>query len=289
MKNNFVDKTASLIPEARAVILDKATEHPFSGAYNETVAKGSYLCRRCGLALFRAEHQFHSGCGWPSFDQELVQAVVQAPDEDGQRTEILCQRCAAHLGHVFKGEYMTSRNIRHCVNALALDFVPDDEVLDTQEVIVAGGCFWGVEYWLKQVPGVLKVESGYIGGQVDYPGYEDVCRGDSGHYEAVRVVFDGQKTDDYQVLKRFFEIHDPTQRSGQGPDVGAQYRSAVFYYDNAQRVVAEQLIHRLQAKGFDVVTALLPVQTFWPAEDEHQDYYTKHQKAPYCHVPVERF
>ncbi|STX40371.1 bifunctional methionine sulfoxide reductase B/A protein [Legionella donaldsonii] len=288
--SNYLDKTASLTPAAKRIICDKATEYPNTGEYTDHLVKsGTYLCRRCGLALFRARSQFHSGCGWPSFDDDVVQAVKQIPDKDGQRTEILCARCDGHLGHVFTGEYFTHKNLRHCVNSASLDFVADDQVLDTEEAIVAGGCFWGVDHFLRLVPGVLNVEVGYSGGSVMNPSYEQVCRGDTGHYEVARVVYDVAKTDYYTVLKRFFEIHDPTQRTGQGPDIGPQYKSAVFYYNEEQREDAQVLIKLLQERGYNVVTRLLEVQAFWPAEGYHQDYYAKHSKAPYCHRPEPRF
>ncbi|WP_428414073.1 peptide-methionine (R)-S-oxide reductase, partial [Legionella sp.] len=188
--SDYLDKTAGLTPLAKRVICDKATEYPHTGAYNQVVTQGTYLCRRCGLALFRGSSQFSSGCGWPGFDANIVQAVKQVPDSDGQRMEILCERCNAHLGHVFTGEYFTQNNLRHCVNAASIDFVADSMVLDTEEAIVAGGCFWGVEHFLKLIPGVLKVESGYTGGVTLDPGYEQICQGNTGHYEAVRVVYD---------------------------------------------------------------------------------------------------
>lgn len=287
--SRFIDKTAGLMPAARRVICDKATEYPHTGAYNTVVTQGSYLCRRCGLALFRGDSQFSSGCGWPSFDASIVHTVKQRPDPDGRRLEIVCQRCDAHLGHVFTGEYLTAKNCRYCVNSLALDFVADNDVLDSEEAIVAGGCFWGVDYYLRRLPGVIKVESGYTGGVVIEPTYQQICQGDTGHYEAVRVVYDIAKTDYHTVLKRFFEIHDPTQRSGQGPDLGQQYQSAVFYYNQDQCAEAEALIQQLRNKGHDVATRLLPAQPFWPAEAYHQDYYAKQGKTPYCHQPVARF
>ncbi|MDP1604944.1 MAG: bifunctional methionine sulfoxide reductase B/A protein [Legionella sp.] len=285
----YLDKTASLTPLIKRIIDDKATEYPNTGAYNTVVKSGSYLCRRCGIALFRGNSQFHSGCGWPSFDENIVQAVKQSPDSDGRRVEILCERCDAHLGHVFTGEHFTANNLRHCVNSLSLDFVTDSNVIDTEEAIVAGGCFWGVEHFLRLLPGVLKVESGYTGGNILAPAYEQVCGGNTGHYEAVRVVFDTSKTDFQAVIKRFFEIHDPTQRLGQGPDIGKQYESAIFYYNDTQLKTAESLIQLLRNRGFNVVTHLKPVQIFWPAEDYHQNYYSKHNKSPYCHRPEPRF
>ncbi|TAL60546.1 MAG: bifunctional methionine sulfoxide reductase B/A protein [Legionella sp.] len=287
--DNYLDKTASLTPLAKRIICDKATEYPHTGQYNEVVTRGTYLCRRCGLALFRGSSQFSSGCGWPSFDDDIDSTVKRELDADGQREEILCVRCDAHLGHVFLGEQLTNNNLRHCVNSASIDFVADNLVTDTEEAIVAGGCFWGVEHYLQQLPGVLKVESGYTGGYVTDPTYDQVCQGNTGHYEAVRVVYDAEKTDYYKVLKRFFEIHDPTQANGQGPDLGTQYQSAVFYYNQEQLDEAEYLLNILNHRGYKVATKLLEVQTFWPAEEYHQDYYQKHAKLPYCHQPVDRF
>ena len=285
----FVDKTASLTPSSRRVICERATEYPHSGVYNAIATRGTYLCRRCGLALFRADSQFSAGCGWPSFDDEIVNAIKRIPDTDRLRTEICCNRCDGHLGHIFVGEYFTHKNRRHCVNSIAIDFVDDNDVLDTEEAIVAGGCFWGVDYYLRLIPGVLKVEVGYSGGSIFNPTYNDVCRGDSGHFEVVRVIFDPLKTNYTTVLKRFFEIHDPTQRTGQGPDLGQQYQSAVFYYNPEQRAQTEKLIHELTQNNYDVATRILPAQPFWPAEEYHQNYYIKSNHEPYCHQPVERF
>jgi len=285
----YLDKTASLTPFARHVIADKATEPPDTHTYNTVMTQGTYLCRRCGLALFRAHSQFTASCGWPSFDDVIPFAVKQVPDADGRRMEILCNRCDGHLGHVFTGEYYTEKNRRYCVNGVALDFVADETVLDTEEAIVAGGCFWGVDYFLRQIPGVLLVEVGYTGGIVHEPTYEQVCQGNTGHLEAVRVVFDRSKTDYFTVVKRFFEIHDPTQTDGQGPDIGPQYRSAVFYYNHDQQEQLLDLVNELRQNGYLSTTRLDIVTTFWPAEEYHQDYYRKHKKTPYCHHPVKRF
>lgn len=286
---DYLDKIASLTPLVKRIIVDKATEYPHTGKYNTIPSKGTYLCRRCGLALFRGKNQFNSSCGWPSFDEELTNSVKRIPDPDGQRTEILCARCAAHLGHVFQGEYFTAKNTRHCVNSASLDFVSDEHVLDTEEALVAGGCFWGVEHYLQQIPGILLVESGYTGGHTLEPTYEQICQGTTGHYETVRVLYDKNRTDYHEVLKHFFEIHDPTQQNGQGPDLGQQYQSAVFYYNDEQKLTAEKLIRQLINYGYSVVTRLLPVQAFWPAEEYHQGYYKKHNKTPYCHHRVSRF
>lgn len=282
-------KSASLSNQLLHIIQDKGTEQPFTGEYEEYDQPGTYLCRQCGLALFRAQSKFHSGCGWPSFDNEIVDAVTCKPDADGRRTEILCARCNAHLGHVFSGEGFTTKNIRHCVNSLSLDFVADTQIKDTAEAIFAAGCFWGVEYYLQKLPGVLKTEVGYTGGTKDNPTYEDVCTKTTGHVEAMRVVYDPTKISYEQLTKYFFEIHDPTQTNGQGPDLGEQYLSVVFYYNDQQKKIAEQLIAELEKKGYKIATQVLPVSVFWRAEQYHQDYYSHKNQQPYCHHYTKRF
>jgi peptide methionine sulfoxide reductase msrA/msrB len=282
-------KSDSLPESVLNVVLNKATEAPFTGEYNDFNAQGTYLCRLCGIALFRATTKFHSGCGWPSFDNHIEGTVSRVPDEDGQRIEIICTRCQCHLGHVFTGEQFTFNNTRHCVNSLSLDFVSDLQVLDTEEAILAGGCFWGVEYYFKKLPGVLKVEVGYTGGLKKEPTYREICMGETGHVEAVRIVFDVNQISYEQVVKFFFEIHDPTQQNGQGPDIGPQYLSKVFYYSNQQKQFASETLEKLLRLGYEVATKLEPVKIFWPAEEYHQDYYTKTAKVPYCHRYVRRF
>ncbi len=277
-------KSQSLSNQLLRIIRDKGTEYPFTGEYENLDEAGTYLCRQCGLALFRSKQKFHSYCGWPSFDKEIESAVKVQIDADGQRSEILCSKCNAHLGHVFKGENFTSLNTRHCVNSASLDFVANLEVKDTEEAIVAAGCFWGVEYYFKKLKGVLKAESGYIGGHKESPTYEEICEGDTGHYEAVRIVYDPSIISYEQVIKYFFEIHDPEQADGQGPDIGEQYLSAVFYYDESQKIISNSVIEQLTTKGYKVATKILPMKVFWKAEEYHQDFYQKTGKHPYCHT-----
>ncbi len=282
-------KTQSLSLPILHIIQDKGTEYPFSGEYDQTDAPGTYLCRQCGLALFRSQSKFHSGCGWPSFDEEISGAVTKQIDADGRRTEILCSRCHGHLGHVFHGEEHTAKNTRHCVNSLSLDYVADLTVTDTEEAIFAAGCFWGVEYYFKKLPGVLKTEVGYTGGHKDVPSYEEVCSSKTGHVEAIRVVYDPARINYEKIAKYFFEIHDPTQKNGQGPDLGSQYLSVIFYYDEHQKKIAQALMTELEKLDYKVATKVLPVSVFWPAETYHQDYYQKHQNTPYCHRYEKKF
>jgi peptide methionine sulfoxide reductase msrA/msrB len=280
-----------LSPEEERVLIHKGTERPFTGEFNEHRAAGTYLCRRCNAPLYRSSDKFDSGCGWPSFDDEIEGAVLRVPDADGRRIEIVCANCGGHLGHVFEGEQLTPKNTRHCVNSISMRFVPDGGnqsgtagAKATETAIFASGCFWGTEYFLGQVEGVKSVESGYIGGAKENPSYNDVCSGRTGHAEAVRVVFNPGEVS-YEALARFFfETHDPTQVNRQGPDIGTQYRSAIFYTDEGQRKTAEGLISQLKEKGYAVATELTPAGTFWIAEDYHQNYYAKTGRTPYCHV-----
>lgn len=147
----------------------------------------------------------------------------------------------------------------------------------------AAGCFWGVEYFFEKYKGVISAISGYMGGVIPNPSYEIVCSGFSGHLEVVEVTYDENIVSFEELTKLFFEIHDFTQTNGQGPDIGSQYLSAIFYVDEEQKRVSEELICILENKGFKVATKLNPLVTFYEAEDYHQDYYERHKKVPYCH------
>jgi peptide methionine sulfoxide reductase msrA/msrB len=277
-----------LTPSESRVILGKGTEAPFSGEYDRHFEPGLYTCRQCGSPLYRSDDKFDAHCGWPAFDREIPGMVRRLPDPDGVRTEIVCAACSAHLGHVFDGEGLTPPDRRHCVNSVSMRFEPQDS--DTVgRAIFAGGCFWGVEYYLRLVPGVLAVTSGYCGGSLKYPAYEEVCSGGTGHAEAVEVIYDKERTDYETLAKLFLEIHDPTHLNRQGPDIGTQYRSAIFHLDGEQKQIAEKLLVILRANGCNVVTALEPAGRFWNAEACHQDYYRRRGSLPYCHRRVRRF
>jgi len=281
-------KLNELTPEEKDVIQGKGTEKPFSGKYNDATGRGVYACRQCDAPLYRSDDKFKTDCGWPGFDDELPGAIKKIPDPDGLRTEIVCARCGGHLGHVFLGEKMTPKNIRHCVNSISMNFEPAGSG-KIGRATFAGGCFWGVEYWMKKAPGVLAVTSGYMGGHKKYPTYREVCSGDTGHAEVVEVIYDRRKVDFETLAKIFLEIHDPTQLNRQGPDVGSQYRSVIFYQDEAQKQAAEKLMKILRENGVAAVTGIEPAGRFWPAEDYHQDYYGRKNSAPYCHAYVKRF
>ena len=147
----------------------------------------------------------------------------------------------------------------------------------------AAGCFWGVEYHFEKIKGVISAISGYMGGNIPNPSYEMVCTGFSGHLEVVEVTYDENIVSFETLTKLFFEIHDFSQTNGQGPDIGSQYLSAIFYCDEEQKGISEKLIVELENKGFKVVTFLYKLVPFYKAEDYHQNYYERHQKVPYCH------
>lgn len=280
MKKKFINP--NLNDFEKFVLFEKGTEPPFSGEYENHFEKGIYVCKNCGIPLYNAFDKFHSGCGWPAFDDEIPGAVFKQVDKDGIRTEIVCAYCGAHLGHVFYGEGFTKKNVRHCVNSVSLRFIPDGQKPPIDRMFFAGGCFWGVEHLFKQLPGVVDTRVGYMGGHWPNPTYENVCTGLTGHLETVEVIFDPQMISEEELVKYFFEIHDFTQENGQGPDIGEQYKSAIFYTNDKQKEVAESVIEMLKKK-YKVATQLRKASTFWVAEDYHQDYYEKTGKAPYCH------
>lgn len=278
-----------LSPMEEKIIQQKFTERPGSGQYLDNKTQGVYLCRQCDAPLYLSSFKFSSECGWPSFDDEIPFMVRKKMDDDGRRVEILCNRCGGHLGHIFTGEGFTEKNIRHCVNSTSLSFISAELPDGLKKAYFAGGCFWGVEFFFKKLEGVLSVRSGYMGGHVVNPSYHEVCSGLTGHAEAVEVIFDPKIVSYEQAVKYFFEIHDPTQEGGQGPDLGPQYRSGIYYLTEQQKQVALSLINELKGKGYHVATQVLPASYFYSAEDYHQDYYTKSGKTPYCHMYTKRF
>ena len=165
--------------------------------------------------------------------------------------------------------------------------VPKNKNIDyenTKRAYFAGGCFWGVEHLMESKKGVKDVISGYMGGTVENPNYYGVIKGDTGHVETVEVIYDQREVSYETLAKLFFEIHDPTQKDGQGPDIGSQYLSVVFYGNEEEKKTTEKLINILESKGYDVATTLKPHSPFYAAEGYHQNYYLRTGKTPYCHV-----
>ena len=278
-----------LTPDQRRVLLHAGTEAPFCGGELSHKEPGTYVSALGGLPLFRSGDKFDSGTGWPSFMRPFDPAhIIERRDSSGGmvRVEILDARSGGHLGHVFDdGPRPTGR--RYCLNAAALLFIadgtplpPESRPVRRETAYFAGGCFWGIEDLMQRTPGVLEAISGYMGGQTRTPSYKQVCTGDTGHAETVQVEFDANRVSYHDLLLRLLGHIDPTTADRQGPDVGTQYRSAIFATSLEQRREAEAYLKALQASprfgGRTIVTTVQDAATFWPAEDYHQDYHEKH-------------
>jgi len=295
-------KLNELNPEEKRVILEKGTEAPFTGQFENNHKDGIYTCRQCNAYLYRSSDKFDSGCGWPSFDDEINGAVEKHLDADGSRTEIICNRCGAHLGHVFSGENLTQKNIRHCVNSVSMDFLETGKntIMDgtrlnfekEKTLYLGGGCFWCIEAVFKMIKGVKEVVSGYAGGQKENPKYDDVCSGETGHAEIVKVVFDPTSVSIEKILEVFFDAHDPTTLNRQGNDVGTQYRSVVFTETVEDEEIVESFIKKVKANFSEPIVTEISILAqsgngkFYSAEGYHQDYFNKNGHAPYCQIVV---
>ena len=159
---------------------------------------------------------------------------------------------------------------------------------DTELATFGGGCFWCVEAVFDELSGVESVTSGYAGGHVEEPTYEEVCSGTTGHAEVVQVAYDPDVVSYRDLLEVFFAVHDPTTEDREGPDVGSQYRSAVYYHDEEQREAVEAYVAELEERGvYDgIVTEIAPLNAFYPAEEYHQDYYQRNPNQPYCAIQI---
>lgn len=282
-------KIKSLSDQEKKIILEKGTEAPFSGEYNDFYQDGVYVCRQCEAPLYRSEDKFDADCGWPSFDKEVAGAVKRTLDSDGTRIEITCERCGAHLGHVFEGENLTAKNVRHCVNSVSMKFIAKEEKDFKEKAYFGGGCFWCLEASFLRLNGVIAVSSGYAGGQKDNPNYEEVSSGQTGHAEVVEVIFDSSLISYEILLSVFFAIHDPTTINRQGNDVGNQYRSIILYQNDNQKDIAKKFIMDIEGEKYfnkPVVTEIKVLDKFYPAEDYHKDYFQKHPEVSYCQVVI---
>ncbi len=303
LKPDRIEELAKgLNDEERKVILRKGTEAPFCGNLLDNKKEGTYHCRLCALPLFTSDTKFNSGTGWPSFFKPVDGAHIREIRDTSHgmiRTEITCGRCDGHLGHVFNDAPQTPTGLRYCLNSVSMTFSEKGTQppaggapIATKTAYFAGGCFWGVEDRFQRTPGVVNVVSGYMGGRTKNPTYRQVCYEDTGHAETVMVVYDPSTVAYRDLLEKFFKYHDPTQLNRQGPDVGTQYRSAIFTADEDQAKEAAAFITEAQQrprfKDRRIVTQVLPAAqagVFYPAEAYHQDYHEKN--GGHCAMPEE--
>ena len=269
------DYFSDLTQEEKQILKNKGTEAPFSGEYNDFFEAGIFICRACKTPLYESNTKFNSGCGWPSFDDEIENAIVRYEDLSGgrARTEICCAKCDGHLGHVFIGEQITEKNTRHCVNSLSLQF---KAYTNLEKATFGAGCFWQVEKIFKATTGVYLSSVGYMGGNTENPTYEEVCKGQTNHAEVVHIHFNADIISYDEVLEIFWNNHNPTTKNRQGLDVGTQYRSVVFFHSEEQmKIVESSLKHQSKNWKNPIVTQIISAEKFYRAEEYHQNYLNK--------------
>ncbi|MBE8162986.1 MAG: bifunctional methionine sulfoxide reductase B/A protein [Bdellovibrionaceae bacterium] len=303
----------NLSPEEYEITQNKGTEAAFANKYWDNKEEGIYVDKVSGKALFSSKDKYTSGSGWPSFTKPLDADEIKKEIDNKlnvERVEIHSKSAKTHLGHVFNDGPKEKGGKRFCVNSASLQFISLSEmkkrgyeqylklfknkntkdetatVTKTETATLAGGCFWGVQHLLKKLPGVISSQAGYTGGTTKNPTYNTISTGLTSHAEAVQIVFDPQKVSYTQVLDYFWRLHNPTELNKQGPDVGIQYRSAIFYHSEKQEQLAQASLTAFDKSGVfkkKAVTQIVKASTFYPAEKYHQDYFSKNT-GRVCHA-----
>lgn len=302
------DAIAQLSPEQFRITQQCGTEPPFQNAFWDNKAAGLYVDVVSGEPLFSSTDKFDSHSGWPSFTRPVALENVTEHHDDSlgmQRIEVRSKNADSHLGHVFPDGPQDRGGLRYCINSASLRFIPLDELeqagygdylalfdksptpqSQTETALLAGGCFWGMEELFRHQPGVIATRCGYTGGHVPNVTYKDVKAGNTGHAEALEVIFDTEQTSYRNILEFFFTMHDPTTKNRQGNDLGNSYRSAIFCLDQTQADIASALIKEIDQAGLlpgPIVTEVVKAGPFYEAEPEHQDYLQHYPTGYTCH------
>jgi peptide methionine sulfoxide reductase msrA/msrB len=281
------------------VTQENGTEQPFQNEFWNNKEPGIYVDIVSGEPLFSSKDKYNSKSGWPSFvkplnKENIVERIDNAYGLD--RVEVRSKNAGSHLGHVFNdGPQPTGLRYEGYAEYAGLFDVkskePSEKGDDTIETATfAAGCFWGAEEAFKELKGVLETTVGYTGGFTKGPTYKQLCTGASGHAEAVKILYDRDVVSYAELVDYFWRIHNPTTPNRQGPDIGSQYRSAIFYHNDEQRRAAELSRDKFNQSGVfleNAVTEIVPAKTFYKAEEYHQDYYEKKGVAV-CHYVREK-